>query len=118
MIRIAMADEIAPPINYLPINHFVEYGYLQEVNRRFLHPLGLALEVQVSEGGSMTLGGIWNYTDDAEGIRFADGTMDRDKYLRVERAWQAKAELLRKAALGYVIQPPPEAKEADSDHDT
>ena len=29
---------------YMPIKEFRERGYLQELNRRFLHPLGLALE--------------------------------------------------------------------------
>ncbi len=30
---------------YVPIREFRELGYLQEVNRRLLHPLGLAIEV-------------------------------------------------------------------------
>lgn len=34
-----------PEIVYLPIAEFRDRGYLQEVNRRVLHPLGLALEV-------------------------------------------------------------------------
>ena len=29
----------------LDLGEFVEFGYLQEVNRTFLHPLGLALAV-------------------------------------------------------------------------
>ncbi len=31
------------------IKEFREFGYLQEVNRRFLHPLGLALEVVIDD---------------------------------------------------------------------
>lgn len=31
-------------IRYLPIETFAEDGYLHEINRRLLHPLGLALE--------------------------------------------------------------------------
>lgn len=33
------------PIKYLDPYLFTEVGYLQELNRQFLHPLGLALEV-------------------------------------------------------------------------
>jgi hypothetical protein len=35
-------------INYMDIAEFQSEGYLQEVNRQFLHPLGLALEVRGS----------------------------------------------------------------------
>lgn len=33
-------------VKRLPVAEFVDGGYLQEVNRRLLHPLGLALEVE------------------------------------------------------------------------
>lgn len=33
-----------PPVELLPIQEFSDAGYLHEVNRRVLHPLGLALE--------------------------------------------------------------------------
>lgn len=35
-------------INYMDIGEFQSEGYLQEVNRQFLHPHGLALEVRAS----------------------------------------------------------------------
>ena len=60
------------------IKEFQEEGYLQEANRRFFHPLGLALEVIMNdEDGSMVLGGIWDSRDDPEGILFDD--YDHDK---------------------------------------
>ena len=31
--------------NKIDVKEFREKGYLQELNRRFLHPLGLALEI-------------------------------------------------------------------------
>lgn len=104
-------------INYISIRQFVEQGYLQEVNRQFLHPLGLALEVKVGEGTPdelppYELGGVWDYRDDPEGMRFADNTMEFDKYERVRREQEGK-KVLREAALGYVIQPPPTAPVAD-----
>lgn len=39
----------------LPVREFVDGGYLQEVNRKFLHPLGLALEVTVAHEPSAML---------------------------------------------------------------
>lgn len=38
-----------PDRKYLDINEFVDGGYLQEVNRQLLHPLGLALEVTTAD---------------------------------------------------------------------
>jgi len=46
------------PIKYLDTHLFVEGGYLQELNRQFLHPLGLALEVT-----KWTEKGIDKFTD-------------------------------------------------------
>jgi hypothetical protein len=46
----------------MPIREFVDGGYLQEVNRRLLHPCGLALEVEVAAGPTavvkLTQGGV------------------------------------------------------------
>lgn len=52
------------------IKEFVEEGYLQEANRRFFHPLGLALEVTELDNGEFRLSGIWDYREDEEGIMF------------------------------------------------
>jgi len=57
-------------IKYIDIKEFREKGYLQEVNRRFLHPLGLALEIKIDEDGSEKLGGVWNFREDDEGIYY------------------------------------------------
>ena len=54
------------------IKEFKEEGYLQEANRRFFHPLGLALEVIIDKDGGVVLGGIWDSRDDPEGILFDD----------------------------------------------
>lgn len=84
---------------------FQEFGYLQEVNRQFLHPLGMALEVIVDqETGDVSLGGIWDYRDDPEGIAFADGEIDPIKAARVQVQWHEK-EQVRVKNLGYIIQP-------------
>jgi hypothetical protein len=50
------------PRKRMSVKEFREAGYLQELNRRFLHPLGLALEVVVNEECSRCEG-TGNYTD-------------------------------------------------------
>lgn len=57
-------------INIINIKEFRKKGYLQELNRRFLHPLGLALEVLIDEAGIEKLGDIWDYRNDEEGIYY------------------------------------------------
>lgn len=42
----------------MDISDFRKYGYLQELNRMFLHPMGLALEVEIDDNGNEKLGGI------------------------------------------------------------
>lgn len=58
-------------INFIDIKEFRELGILQELNRQFLHPLGLALEVVIEEDGTERLGSVWDYRDDPEGIHYA-----------------------------------------------
>lgn len=55
----------------LDVREFRTLGYLQEVNRLFMHPLGLALSVAINEDGTEQLGPIWDYRDDPEGLGFA-----------------------------------------------
>jgi len=55
-------------VKKIDIKEFRELGFLQELNRQFLHPMGFALEVVVDKNGNETLGGIWDYRDDKEGI--------------------------------------------------
>lgn len=86
---------------YLPIEEFVRLGYLHEINRRILHPLGLALEVTQHEDGTETLSGIWDYRDDPEGVVFTD--LDSVKMAFVRSAEEARKPA-RMNALGYWIQ--------------
>ena len=53
----------------IKIKEFQEFGYLQEANRLFFHPLGLALEVSTDASG-LRLGGVWDIRGDPEGILF------------------------------------------------
>lgn len=89
---------------YMDIAEFRAAGYLQELNRQFLHPLGLALEVVTDPDGTERLGGVWDYRDDGEGIRYAPGVLDAGQADRVSQA-RLRMALSRIAALGYVVQP-------------
>jgi hypothetical protein len=94
---------MAGEIKYLDAREFREGGYLQEVNRLVLHPVGLAMEVVRNDDGTERLGGVWDYRDDPEGIYFGDG-VDEAKAERVRAEMLAKTKR-RLSALGYVVQP-------------
>lgn len=112
----------------IDIAEFREIGFLQEVNRLFFHPHGLALEIVTEEeceacgghgrpaprsAGEQTppcevchgtgqverLGGVWDYRDDPEGVMFGlPMKIDTDKVKRVKREYQ-KHEGPRKSLL-------------------
>lgn len=104
------------PIKRIPITEFVSEGYLQELNRQFLHPLGLALEIVREEDGTMQLGGVWDYRADPEGMLFADESLatDEARFKAVNVA--AKRALKRRYRVrqfGFNVQPLPPAVAAD-----
>lgn len=72
-------------IQYMDIKEFRAKGFLQEANRLFFHPLGLALEVVIKEDGTEHLGGIWDYRDDPEGMLFNPGMIDKEKILNIRQ---------------------------------
>lgn len=122
-----------PPVKRMNVREFRERGYLQELNRRFLHPLGLALEVVIERcgcddgeieegpaGATWTaicptcdgtgkrerLGGVWDYRVDPEGIFYADVDPEdlAGKFAYIENEIAARRRA-RVTALGYWIQP-------------
>lgn len=102
-VEVSGGSEQVTEVKRIDIAEFRSEGYLQELNRRFLHPLGLALEVVVEEDGTEHLGGIWDYRDDPEGIYY-DGGADADKAATIDRLL-AERSPAREAALGFVIEP-------------
>ena len=98
-------------IKRMGIDEFRRLGYLQELNRQFLHPLGLALEIITSDGGTEKLGGIWDYREDPEGIYYEIANADEDTF----KGYKKKKEFIqdqflqragaRKKLLGFVIEP-------------
>jgi hypothetical protein len=94
-------------VNRIDLDEFQKFGYLQEVNRQFLHPLGLALEVIVDDDGKVDrLGGIWDYRNDPEGMAFCDLSTKEasEKADRVE-AERKRFQKSREERLGFTIQP-------------
>ncbi len=86
---------------------FRDLGFLQEVNRRFLHPLGLALECVIDdETGECRFGDVWDHTDSIEGMLFQDLTDDesRTKASNVTKVEVSK-EIARRDRFGFRIQP-------------
>jgi hypothetical protein len=94
-------------IKEMSVKEFVDFGLLHEVNRLVLHPVGVALSVNVdSEGTPVSFGIIWDYRDDPEGIAFGDDLLSLEKATRVLEAVLAKRGT-RIKELGYVVQPFP-----------
>lgn len=91
-------------IKTIDIKEFRELGYLQEINRQFLHPLGMALSIRIDEDGTEHLDSIWDSREDPEGFRFENPSPNVEKALRVIAAWDEKASY-RLTNLGYIVQP-------------
>lgn len=98
-------DTESDGIKRMSVKEFREQGYLQEVNRQFLHPRGLALEVVVEDDGTERLGGIWDYRGDPEGIIYGPGAEPTyEKALAPSEAWSRHYEC-RQERFGWIIQP-------------
>lgn len=84
-------------VKRIDVKEFREKGFLQEANRKFFHPLGLALEVIVDgETGDVCLGGVWDYRYDNEGMFFVSDTLSKDKADYVENLRKSKLEYRKK----------------------
>jgi len=97
-------------IKTITAREFYEAGFLQEVNRQFLHPLGLALCVTIDEDDPEDAGefsSVWDYRDDPEGMTFGGPEnygLNARKALAVE-AERVRHEVARKKLFGQVVQP-------------
>lgn len=86
---------------------FRDLGFLQELNRCFLHPLGLALEVVVGEDGMMRFGDVQDHRDDPGGMDFQPQALDVAKARAIAELAESK-RTLRQARYGGLIQPLPD----------
>ena len=94
-------------IGTMPVAEFRRLGYLQELNRNYLHPLGIALSVSIDENGDETFDEIWDYRTDPEGLIYADDLLDEEALERADYVTMKFNELAsnRLKHLGYIIQP-------------
>lgn len=91
----------------IDIVEFRRLGYLQEANRLFFHPLGLALIVDVREDGSEVLSGIVDQRHEPEGVTFAEPSLASRPALdkaRFVAAIRQQHEAARVTLLGSVVQ--------------
>ena len=89
---------------FITVAEFYELGLLSEINRRILHPIGLAMSVRKVDGEATEFGAI--YVDsDPEGWIYGEPMADvvaaAEKVAAREAEWHPR----REAALGFVIQP-------------
>lgn len=104
-----MSDDV----KRMDVAEFCSEGYLQEMNRLFLHPLGLALEVVRDDAGVVEFGGVWDYRDDPEGIVF-EATDLAPYATHVRDLWHERVPV-REAALGWIVQPATRSDEEGAD---
>lgn len=112
--------EVRSDISVMEVEEFMKVGLLQELNRQFLHPRGLAMEVREDEGPNggkfYSFGRIWDYRSDPEGVVFGEGVLDtpeaRSKAERVQRMFWDKRDV-RIKSLGWPVQPIPGLDEPD-----
>ena len=91
------------PAARMDLNEFRDQGYLQEVNRKFFHPLGLAMFAEFDDGGNVTALGVYDGRDDPEGWRFEH--LDLLPHAINIAAQETERSHARINALGYWIQP-------------
>ncbi len=89
----------------VPPREFQRRGYLQEVNRCFLHPLGLAMGVKLhNDDPTKDEYQVLDARDDPEGFVFG-GPVDLTPHafaVEVEQKAKAKA---RMGKFGFIVQP-------------
>jgi len=106
------SDEQQP--KRMDLQEFKDGGFLQEVNRQFFHPLGLALEIYEENGEVVKLGGIWDYRDDEEGLLFdiqnrseEEQQRFKENYLNVLKEMKKHATVrVQKFGQNYGVQEP------------
>ena len=96
--------ELMSVTKYISVKEFRARGYLQEVNRNYLHPLGLALGVEIAEDGSETFFKVMDCREDPEGVYFESFTKeDRDRARIIAKERQSKG-LARFRLFGSDVQ--------------
>jgi hypothetical protein len=108
--------KIGEDVEKIPAGQFLlDSGLLFEINRKVLHPFGLALEVivdpdqEIVEGGDATyvLGSsLWDYRDDEEGMVFGEKTFKEGiaKLENFMKEFGFERLKTRNQSLGFIVQ--------------
>lgn len=96
--------ESNPQVKYIGIREFCDEGFLQEVNRQFLHPMGLALEVTEQDNGECYISGVWDDRGDSIGMAFGDGVLSEEKFHSAMAEYDRHVDA-RRQKFGTTIQP-------------
>lgn len=95
---------LTPDVKFMNLQEFVDFGLLQEVNRQWAHPRGLAFAVACDENMQPLYLLVQDRRTDSEGVIYDSSTLDVDKACRVRDDYVARG-LIRIRALGFVVQP-------------
>jgi hypothetical protein len=92
---------------YIPAEELRTTGILQEINRQFLHPLGLALDVLVDPktGKATGLGGIQDHREASGGVIFSDDMLSKAKARKIREMRKKNLAERKKLFNGAVVQP-------------
>jgi len=93
----------------VPLEELLDMGLIFEINRQILHPLGMAIAVELDPDDpefESKFAGVWDSRDDPEGFLFGDDLMEEglkkfQDYMEQEGFTKLEK---RKQLLGYVVQ--------------
>lgn len=94
-------------MKYATIKDLLDWGLIFEINRRVLHPLGLALAVLIDDDGNVVVSPeVWDAREDPEGFLFEKNTFDAGQKKFLQFLQDQGAEILdkRQQALGFIEQ--------------
>jgi len=94
-------------VKLMDLDEFKNEGYLQEVNRQFFHPLGVALALHYDDDSKEISLCVWDSRDNPDGIVFHPDVVDDDMIEKADKILHLKNERESKriTAFGYVVQP-------------
>jgi len=92
-------------IKRMKLKEFRDFGYLQEVNRKFFHPLGLAMAVSRDQDDNPVSIHIFDGRKEPEAFTFdsVSGETFKTKFKNIKREWISRSKV-RKVLLGFMIQ--------------
>jgi hypothetical protein len=89
----------------LDIDFILDSGLLFEINRQFMHPLGIAMTVRIDENGQKTWA-FKDYREEPESVKFDNNTLTsgRLKYETFMKAFGFAQMAKRERKLGVSTQ--------------